>query len=93
MALPALGWKVQVWVPCTPTLASSHRCHASSLREEGEPVSPTVAAPLPRPLPALLWGHTVPTASAASLLLHLPRKASAARSWRGSVARSGGGEV
>lgn len=34
MALPALGWKVQVWVPCAPTLTSSHRCHASSLSEE-----------------------------------------------------------
>jgi len=36
MRLLALGWKVQAWVPCAPTLTSSHRCHASSLgREQG----------------------------------------------------------
>lgn len=34
MALPALGWKVQEWVPCAPLLTSSHCCHAFSLWEE-----------------------------------------------------------
>lgn len=31
MGLPAVGWKVQVCLPCVPTLASSHCCHISSL--------------------------------------------------------------
>lgn len=58
MALPALGWKVQVWVPCAPTLTSSHCCHASSLREKQGASQPHCGGPTPLAhcQPALVLG-------------------------------------
>lgn len=90
MALPALGWKVQAWVPCAPTLASSHRCHASSLHEEwGASQPPPMVTLLPSSSASPVLGHPVPAAGTALLLRHSPRTASAARSrgaaWLGAV--------
>lgn len=90
MALPALGWKVQVWVPSAPTLTSLHCCHASSLHEERGASRSQCGGSIPL---TCCWGHPVPAASAASLLLHFPRTGSAACSWRGCLDRSDGEEV
>lgn len=65
MGLPAVGWKVQVCLPCVPTLVSSHCCHISSLcGREWAAGHPAVLVLLPL---FSAWGY-----SSVSLLCSLP---------------------